>query len=96
MRDDCNVRCVDMLVRLDEVGPQYRCEELGWGNWILLSHDIGCLFHGVRGDDDAIVCFRIAVGESVNEGALLSGQCWTYEDSISPSSMTHTVISTTV
>jgi len=50
-----------VLVGLDEVGAQYRCKELWGSDWVLLGYYVGCLLHGVCRNNNAIVCFGVAV-----------------------------------
>lgn len=51
---------VDVRVLLDEVGTEDGSEEFRGVNGELFCEDEDCVFHGVGGDDDAVVCFCVA------------------------------------
>lgn len=66
MCDDGDVRCVNVLVGVDEVCTQYRGEELGRIYWILFGRDVRSLFHGICWDNDTVIGLGITVLELVN------------------------------
>lgn len=60
MGDHLHMSDMDVFVRFDEVSPEDRGEEFGWGDFVLLGHDICSILHGVRCDYNAVVCFSVA------------------------------------
>lgn len=61
VRDDVDVRDVDVPVLGDEVGAQDGAEELRRRDGVLLGQDVDGVLDGVGGDDDAVVGFGVAV-----------------------------------
>ena len=63
--DDFHGGFVDVFVGRCEVGGKDRSEEL-WGIYrVLLGGNVGCLFHGVCGDDNTIIGNGIPRGGSM-------------------------------
>lgn len=59
--DDVNVRNVDVVVFLDEVGAEDGTEELRGSYWVLLCENVDGVFDRIGGDDDAVVSLCVAV-----------------------------------
>ena len=59
------LRLVDVGVFGDEMICDNCSEKLGRVDWILLGEDVSCLFHGVCGDYDAVICFRISTNDQL-------------------------------
>src|SRR5947209_6809318 len=70
--DNTDVGGVYVLVGLDEVCTEYRCEELWGGDWVLLGYYVGCLLHSICRNNNAVVCFGVAVEESIKPSDLCS------------------------
>ena len=60
MSYDFDVSGVDVLVGFDEVGSEDAGEELGGCDGVFFGFDVDYIFHRVRCDNDAVVCFCVS------------------------------------
>ncbi len=60
MCDDLDIGCCDMWVGFNEVGSEYRGEQLGWGYGVLFGFDVDSIFHRVGGYDYAVVALCVS------------------------------------
>lgn len=61
MDNDLDVGGMNVFVGFDKVCRKDGTEKLGWGDGMLLRHDVGSLFHGIGSDHDAVVGLRVAI-----------------------------------
>jgi hypothetical protein len=60
MRDNVNVRAVNVSILGDEVVASNGSKDLGRADGVLLGEDVESVLNRVGGDDDAVISFGIA------------------------------------